>query len=153
MIGEHNRDNPYIIQILENLEPLKSKTIESAKAFVKYEIMTFIFTIAFILYIRYIEGETYFFILGYWMIISIGTIFIFISTYKRNPIPDITSIIYGNQYEKIYVNNERLLKMIEGMAAFDSRLSSFKQTAESWCIAYSVYLLIGFLYSIITLII
>ena len=47
---------------------------------------------------------------------------------ETNPLDEVIRIIYGNEYEKIYVNNEKLLKLIEGIAAFKEKIRFLEKT-------------------------
>lgn len=120
MVGEFNRQNPYVVQIIESMEPLKHKTLHASVIFTKYLIYSLFVSIAgcvMTFSVNYIP----FFVLIFLCNIMVSSI-----SFKRvislNPIGEITRIIYGNQYEKIYVNNEVLLNIIEDIAFFKGML-------------------------------
>lgn len=120
MIGELNRQNPYIIQITENMEPLRRKSLNAMTLFMRNSIIGFLmmglgslFSFSWMIMLILQIIWAYDVVIGYQCIRKIM---------KSSPLSEITMIIYGNQYEKIYVNNERLLQMIQNMSAFDKSL-------------------------------
>lgn len=129
MIGEFNRENPYVIQIMENVDPMKEKALECTKLLIRtliYEtLMSFTCTLMFI---------------GVWPVFFLCICFMITKILSRiyqwklvvstNPVDEITRIIYGNEYEKIYVNNEKLLKLIQAIAAFNEKVVFLSKSFE-----------------------
>lgn len=120
MVGEFNRQNPYVVQIIESMEPLKHKTLGTSVVFTKYLIYGILVATAGCV-ATFSVNHIHFFVLILLCGIMVSSI-----SFKRvmslNPIGEITRIIYGNQYEKIYVNNEVLLNIIEDIAFFKGML-------------------------------
>ena len=120
MIGEFNRENPYIIQIMENIDPMKEKALESTKLLIRTLLVESLMSIlcAFSFF-----GMWPMFILFMCMMIirALSRLRQWKIVVSTNPLDEIIRIIYGNEYEKIYVNNEKLLKLIEAIAAFKEK--------------------------------
>lgn len=121
MIGEFNRENPYVIQIMENIDPMKENALECTKLLIRTLILEGLMSITcafsffgiwpmFIL-ILYLMATRILSRVSQWKMV--------VST---NPLEEVIRIVYGNEYEKIYVNNEKLLKLIEGIAAFKEKV-------------------------------
>ena len=128
MIGELNRQNPYVIQLIENMEPLKHSAIQKSEKFTRNLINGFLVTISTCILcmemrIILIYGLIF---LMYVMVTTLS----FKATMEFNPLSEITRIIYGNQYEKIYVNNEALLKLIERVSYFKGALQVFEKVCN-----------------------
>lgn len=120
MIGEMNRQNPYVIQIIESMEPLKHLAIEKSVVFTRNLIYGFLVNVIFgVVFFSFWSIPIYLF-LFLTQVFIMSMIYRFVM--KHNPLAEITRIIYGNQYEKIYVNNEILLNMIEDIAFFKGML-------------------------------
>lgn len=126
-----NRQNPYIIQIGENLDPLRLKSIVCIRDFLYRFFYGLLITII---------GSIISYKISIYIPIGIILLFLFLGfdgfrnvrkILKSSPLMEITDILYGNQYEKIYVNNERLLNMIENMAGYDALLSFFSNYIKS----------------------
>ena len=120
MVGEFNRQNPYVVQIIESMEPLKHKTLDASVIFTKYLIYGIFVNITGCVITFSVKHIPFF------VLILLCNIMVSSISFKRvmslNPIGEITRIIYGNQYEKIYVNNEVLLNIIEDIAFFKGML-------------------------------
>lgn len=120
MVGEFNRQNPYVVQIIESMEPLKHKTLDASVIFTKYLIYGIFVSITGCVITFSVKHIPFF------VLILLCNIMVSSISFKRvmslNPIGEITRIIYGNQYEKIYVNNEVLLNIIEDIAFFKGML-------------------------------
>lgn len=120
MMGEFNKENPYIIQICENIEPLKVLAMDSARLFTRNLIIGFLVALcSSLLTVSWVHAIIFLVVWGAEVLL---TSLSFRYTMQRNPLPEIMRILYGNQYEKIYVNNEKLLQLIEAIAAFKSNL-------------------------------
>lgn len=120
MIGEANRQNPYVIQIIESMEPLKHLAIEKSVVFTRNLIYGFLVNTIFGVLTFSLWSIPFYLILFIVQMLSMSLIYRFVM--KHNPLAEITRIIYGNQYEKIYVNNEILLNIIEDVAFFKGML-------------------------------
>lgn len=134
MVGEFNRQNPYVVQIIESMEPLKHKTLGTSVIFTKYLIYSILVSITGCVITFSVKHIPFF------VLILLCNIMVSSISFKRvmslNPIGEITRIIYGNQYEKIYVNNEVLLNIIEDIAFFKGMLEILELTCKS--IFYSI---------------
>jgi len=137
MIGEFNRQNPYVVQIMENIEPLAALTLETTKGFtINFILGSVVGALATVSSIGFKIGCDKFiciYIAYVWIIVSL-----FKYIMKRNPNAEATRIIYGNQYENIYVNNELLLELIEDMAGFKNSLIVFDEACR---LMYKAYLI------------
>ena len=136
MIGEFNRQNPYVVQIIENMEPLKHKTMNTTITFIKYLLGGFFVSVIFCIgsfSIQYIPFYVFIFLVD--LIVSFLH---FKMTMEINPIAEMTRIIYGNQYEKIFVNNEVLLNIIEDISYFKGMLDSLSESCKHIFIGTSI---------------
>lgn len=137
MIGEFNKENPYIIQISENIEPLKNQSMQASRIFTRNLIIGFLVSV--------LSGVLFFYpicivaFIALWainMIFVLGSIFKY--TMQRSPLPEIYRILYGSQYEKIYVNNEKLLQLIEAISSFRGCINQMNVLSKNTTIAHSI---------------
>lgn len=127
MIGEFNRENPYVIQIMENIDPMKEKALECTKMLIRtliYEsLMSFTCTLMF-----FGVWPVFFLCICFAITKIISRIYQWRLIMTANPLDEIVRIIYGSEYEKIYVNNEKLLKLIQAIAAFNEKTIYLSKT-------------------------
>lgn len=128
MIGEFNRQNPYVVQIIENMEPLKHETMNTTITFIKYLIGGFFVSVIFCIASFSIQSIPYFVFI--FLVDLIVSFLHFKMTMRINPIAEMTRIIYGNQYEKIFVNNEVLLNIIEDISYFKGMLNALNGSCK-----------------------
>lgn len=124
MIGEFNKDNPYIIQLLESTESMELTSIRITREYVHTVIVIIlsglISLLIFLLPFKF-AGIVFPAILT---VVIISIIFLYKLLHDvlvTSPVKEITQIVYGKQYERIYVNNERLLKLIQEVTKFEGK--------------------------------
>lgn len=122
MIGEFNRANPYIVQINETTEPLRLKGIRNMAKFMRSSIAGLLITI--ILSFFDISWKSRIIMIVFLVFCIVMGYLNMYKVLKISPLPRIIRILYGTQYEKIYVNNEELLKLIQQMSAYSSSLDT-----------------------------
>lgn len=124
MIGEFNRDNPYIIQLLESTESIELTSIKITREFV-YTVIVIILSGIFSLLIFLMPFKFAGILFPATTTVVIVTILflyrILQEVLTSSPLREINQIVYGKQYERIYVNNERLLKLIQEVTNFKGK--------------------------------
>lgn len=124
MIGEFNRDNPYVIQLLESTESIELTSIKITREFV-YTVIVIILSGIFSLLIFLIPFKFAGILFPATATVVIVTILflyrILQEVLTSSPLREINQIVYGKQYERIYVNNERLLKLIQEVTNFKGK--------------------------------
>lgn len=129
MIGEFNRENPYVIQIMETIGPMREKALECTKLLIRTLIYETLMSITCTL--MYTGVWPVFFLCICLMTLKIiSRIYQWKLVVGTNPLDEVTRIIYGNEYEKIYVNNEKLLKLIQAIAAFSEKVIFLSKTFD-----------------------
>ena len=122
MIGELNRQNPYIIKLCETIEPARAESVSATNQFVRNVAIAFLTT--FLISIFLFNWRFILCLFCIQIAISAHEFIMLKYTISLSPLDEITSIIYGQQYEKIYVNNEKLLVLIEDIAIFRGHCKS-----------------------------
>lgn len=120
MIGELNRENPYIIQIIENIEPTQLKVVNTTKRFTQCIMTQILLSIAIVITCFSVEGLIL--LIGYNVLSILSTYSYLKRGLMYSPLEEINRIIYGSQYERIYVNNEKLLQLIQQLSGFNTTM-------------------------------
>lgn len=124
MIGELNKDNPYVIQLLESYESLELKSIRITREYV-HTVIVIILTALISLFIFLYPLRFAGIICPAILLVTVSTIIflykILQDVLNTSPLKEIRRIVYGNQYERIYVNNEKLLKLIQEVTRYEGK--------------------------------
>lgn len=131
-----NRKNPYVIQLKENIEPARRKSIESVEFYLRHALYGLIIGTVGLILSFFVSLWLSGFIVIVYLYLTISGYKCLISIIKTSPLSEINDVIYGDQYEKIYVNNERLLKMIESVAAYNRAIDVTLKYIISQCKAF-----------------
>lgn len=124
MIGELNRNNPYVIQLLESTESIELTSIKITREFVHTVIVIILSGIVSLLIFLMPMKFAGIIFPASSTVVVMTILFLYRilqEVLKSSPLREINQIVYGKQYERIYVNNERLLKLIQEVTSFEGK--------------------------------